>query len=311
MENQFNGQRPPVNQGKRFWRIWSPFLINWGIGTLAGAVAMMAFMTVYLATHSMDMLLFYQDRDATMKVVEKVTEIVLRYTTEIQGMTALVTIPVMAFLYYRDRKREKISGVIPSHKASAIQYIPMLVMAGAVNIVLNNLIMIGGLSNYSAEYREITKAFYSASLGMQILCLGILVPIAEELVFRGLMYRRMREDTGVVMSIIYSAVVFGLFHGNMVQMIYGTLMGVMLAYVCEKYGSVAAPIAAHIMVNMVSVFITYFDAYNGMLTDIWRAGAVTVVCATLASSMFLLVQRINEKPDIQGEEEKFSDGFKS
>lgn len=311
MENQFNGQRPPVNPGKRFWRIWSPFLINWGIGTLAGVVVMTAFMTVYLATHSMDMLLFYRDQDATMKVVEKAMEIVLRYTTQIQGITALVTIPVMAFLYYRDRKREKLNGIEPNKKASVIQYIPMLIMAGAVNIALNSLIMIGGLSNYSAEYQEITKAFYSAPLGMQILCLGVLVPIAEELVFRGLMYRRMREDTGVVMSVIYSAVVFGLFHGNMVQMIFGTLMGVMLAYVCEKYSSVAAPIAAHIMVNMVSIFITYFDAYGRMLTDIWRVGAVTVVCATLASSMLLLVRRINEKPDIQGEEEKFSDGFKS
>lgn len=310
MENQYNDQRTPVNNGKRFWRIWGPFLINWGIGTLAGIVAMTAFMTIYMATHSIDMLSFYQDQDATMKVVEKVTGIVLRYTTEIQGMTALITIPVMAFLYYRDRKREKLKGIIPNKKASVIQYIPMLVMAGVLNIALNNLIMIGELSNYSVDYQETAKAFYSASLGMQILCLGILVPIAEELVFRGLMYRRMREDTGFVISVIYSAVVFGLFHGNMVQMIFGTIMGLMLAYVCEKYGSVAAPITAHITVNMVSIFITNFDVYGRIMTDIWRMGAVTVACATIASSMFLLIQKINEKPDIPDEDANLSSTFK-
>ena len=211
MENQYNEQRRPAGTGNRFWRIWSPFLINWGIGTAAGIAAMTGFMTVYMAAHSIDMVSIYQDQEAVMKLVEKVTEIMLQYTTEIQGMAALITIPVMAFLYYRDRKREKLSGVIPNKKAPAVMYIPMLVMAGMLNIVLNNLIMIGGLSNYSREYVETSEAFYSASLGMQILCLGLLVPIAEELVFRGLMYRRMREDTGIVVSVFYSALVFGRF----------------------------------------------------------------------------------------------------
>lgn len=112
------------------------------------------------------------------------------------------------------------------------------------------------------------------------------------------MYRRMREDTGIVVSVFYSALVFGLFHGNLVQRIYGMAMGLMLAYVCEKYGSVKAPIAAHIMVNMVSILVTYFDIYNRMLSDILIAGPVAVACAVIVSCMFLLVQRIDEKPEI-------------
>lgn len=297
MENQYNNQKPRINNGKRFWRIWGPFLINWGIGTLIGVAAMLAFLSVYLTTHSTSISSFRQDQETAMKVFEKVAEILLSYATEIQGVAALVTIPVMAVLYYRDRKREKLNGIISNKKASLGQYIPMVMMAGMLNIAMNNLIMIGDLSSYSAEYRQTTEAFYSASLGMQILCLGLLVPIAEELVFRGLMYRRMREDTGVVISVIYSAVVFGLVHGNLVQIIYGTAMGLMLAYVCEKYGSVAAPIAAHITVNLVSILVTYFNIYNRIQADILIVGVVTVACATGAACMLLLVQKIEEKPD--------------
>ncbi len=303
MNQQYNSQRPPSGSGKRFWHIWGPFLINWGIGTLAGIVALSAFMTVYLATHSTDLLSYYQDQEAAMKLVEKTMEILMRYTTEIQGATAFITIPIMSFLYYRDRKREKITGVVPNKKAAALQYLPMLFMAGLLNIAMNNLIMIGNLSSYSAEYRETSEAFYSASLGMQILCLGVLVPVAEELVFRGLMYRRLREDTGFTASVIYSAVVFGLFHGNMVQMLYGTAMGLMLAYVCEKYGTVAAPIAAHITVNLVSILATYFHVYNRIQENILIVGAVTVACAAGAAGMFLSVQRIDEKPEVSDKNE--------
>lgn len=311
MDNQYNSQRPPFGSGRRFWHIWGPFLINWGIGTLAGAVAMFALMTVYLATHSTDILTYYQDQEAAMKLIEKVTEVLLHYTTEIQGIAALATIPVMAFLYYKDRKRERLNGVVANKKAPLVQYLPMLVMAGMLNIALNNLIMVGNLASYSTEYRETTEAFYSSPLAMQILCLGILVPIAEELVFRGLMYRRMREDTGVVLSIIYSAVVFGVIHGNMVQILYGTAMGLMLAYVCEKYGTVAAPIAAHITVNLVSILVTYFNVYNRIQENILIVGVVTVVCATGAACMFLTVQRIDEKPDVSEKGEDLSGEPKS
>ncbi|MCI9271574.1 MAG: CPBP family intramembrane metalloprotease [Dorea sp.] len=299
MENQYNRQRPPVNKEKRFWHIWGPLFINWGIRAAMGAAATMAFLTAYMAAHSMDTLALYQDQDAMMKGIEKAAEVMLRYTTEIQGAVAFVTIPVMAFLYFKDRKQEKLIGVIPNRKAPAVKYIFVIILAGVVNIALNNLIMIGGLSDYSAEYEKTAEAFYSASLGMQILCLGILVPIAEELVFRGLMYRRMREDTGVVMSVIYSAAIFGLIHVNLVQIVYGTAMGVMLAYLCEKYGSLAAPIAAHITVNLVSILATYFRVYDWMLPDIRIAGTVTVACATAAAGIFLIIRSINERPEMK------------
>ena len=108
MENQYNRQRPPVNKEKRFWHIWGPLFINWGIRAAMGAAATMAFLTAYMAAHSMDTLALYRDQDAMMKGIEKAAEVMLRYTTEIQGAVAFVTIPVMAFLYFKDRKQEKL-----------------------------------------------------------------------------------------------------------------------------------------------------------------------------------------------------------
>ena len=80
-------------------------------------------------------------------------------------------------------------------------------------------------------------------------------------------------------------------------------MGLMLAYVCEKYGTVAAPIAAHITVNLVSILATYFHVYNRIQENILIVGAVTVACATGAAGMFLSVQRIDEKPEASDKNE--------
>ena len=83
-----------------------------------------------------------------------------------------------------------------------------------------------------------------------------MIPICEELVFRGLMFKRMRERSGFLYAAVYSALVFGLFHGNIVQMVYGFILGMLLAYMYEKYGSVKAPIVGHMVMNLFSVLAT-------------------------------------------------------
>ena len=87
---------------------------------------------------------------------------------------------------------------------------------------------------------------------------------------------------------------------NMVQMIYGFILGMMLAYVYEKYGSVKAPVLAHATMNLLSVTATQIGLMDWLMADIMRIGTVTVLCASVAASMFVFMQRIDEKPDLPG-----------
>ena len=144
------------------------------------------------------------------------------------------------------------------------------------------------------------EAFYSAPLIAQVIALGILTPMCEELVYRGLLFKRLRERGTFMQAALYSAVVFGFTHMNMVQMLYGVFTGMMLAYLYEKYGSVKAPVAAHIAMNLLSILGTEYHLLDWLLEDRMRAGIVTVLCAFVASTMFVLVQRIEEKPDVPG-----------
>jgi len=87
---------------------------------------------------------------------------------------------------------------------------------------------------------------------------------------------------------------------KVVQMLYGFILGMMLSYLYEKYGSVKAPIAAHMAMNLLSILATEFNLLDWLAEDRMRMGMVTVGCAFVASTMFVLVQRIEEKPDIPG-----------
>ena len=301
MEQQENGQNPMMpqeNYGKRFWYLWGPIMIKWVIGFIVtfSAISLVGF--GYASAHYDEVMNAMQNQDKMMELYAKITEICMKKTTLIEGVAALITIPILLFWFHKDRMKEKLKGVIPNNKAPLWKYGMQILMSLALSLGLNNLIVIGNLSAVSEEYSETMEAFYSASIPMQVAVLGIMVPICEELVFRGLMFKRMRESSGFMPAALYSSVVFGLMHVNFVQMLYGFFLGMMLAYIYEKYGSVKAPVLSHIAMNLLSVFVTEFKIYDWMTEDIMRMGIITVICGTVASTMYVLIQQIEEKPDM-------------
>lgn len=81
------------------------------------------------------------------------------------------------------------------------------------------------------------------------LYVGLGAPIAEEILFRGLVLRSL-EPFGKRFSIVVSSVLFGLFHGNMSQAPFAILVGLVLAYVTLEYNIVWAMVL-HMFNNLI------------------------------------------------------------
>lgn len=97
---------------------------------------------------------------------------------------------------------------------------------------------------------------------------GILSPIVEEILFRGLILNRLK-CYGDKIAIITTAVLFGLFHGNFSQFFYATILGLIFAYVTLKTGTIKYSIILHIMINMMgSVLSTFLSPSNITLSFI-------------------------------------------
>ncbi|MBQ4044853.1 MAG: CPBP family intramembrane metalloprotease [Lachnospiraceae bacterium] len=115
------------------------------------------------------------------------------------------------------------------------------------------MILMSGLMDKSAAYQTVEEAIYSAGFLPEILVLGILSPIMEELLFRGLIYRRFKEMMPLIASLVWSSILFALFHGNLAQGIYGFVSGLFLCYVYERYGTFLAPLLTHMFCNIAAV----------------------------------------------------------
>lgn len=276
--------------------VFSPLLIKIIISMAVSMAAAGIYSFFYMSDHYDEAIGAMQNQDAMMDLSLTITEHIMQYTTLLEGISALIVIPVMLFLFHRDRRNEKILGIAQNKKASLWKYAGVIGISAVLCIGINNLIMIGNLQAVSAGYEQTSKALYSASLPVQVMSLGVLVPIAEELVYRGVMYRRMRQKAGFIRSAVSASLIFAIIHGNMVQMLYAFLMGMVLCYMYEKYGSIKAPVLGHMVMNLVSIAATESSLYSWMIQQPVRIGVITVICAAAASSIFVLMQRIDEKP---------------
>lgn len=280
-----------MRQKSIFGRVAVPLLVYYGI-----SLVVTMFASAVVAGLKMPKYLNGQVEYAQM--VTEMTNEILQYTTIITGVTALVAIPVFWWLFHKDNRMRRQMGMPEPKKAGLTKYIWIVILGIAACVALNNILTLSNLAMISS-YEETGANFYKVNLVAQIICLGILTPIAEELVFRGLIFKRMREVLSMKRAILISALIFGIYHGNLVQAVYGGVLGALLAYTYEKYGSLKAPILAHMVLNLTSVILSEVGGFQWMFEQPMRMGIATVACAAISATMYVMIQRIGQEEPTQ------------
>lgn len=88
----------------------------------------------------------------------------------------------------------------------------------------------------------------SSTLSM-FLYVGIAGPVAEELIYRGFVMRRL-EKYGSFFAILFSSLLFGIMHGNLAQIFFAAAAGLIFGYLAMEY-SIVWSILLHILNNLV------------------------------------------------------------
>lgn len=108
----------------------------------------------------------------------------------------------------------------------------------------------------------------------------------------------MRYQESYMSAAIYSSLVFAVMHGNLVQILYGFIMGMLFANLYERYSSVKAPIMAHIVVNILSVVATEYKVFDWLFEEPMRVGVSTVLCAAIGATMYVIIQKIGSNESL-------------
>ena len=195
----------------------------------------------------------------------------------LQTATVAVTIPFIVRYYDKDKKEPTVfwehMNLEFEKKTSAQKIINGIVMflAGATaGMALNNILALTTLEEISEGYQEVTKIFFAGGILFELLGACLLTPFLEELLYRGVVYGRLcdlmilnneektpegtkREKQSRMIAMVFSALLFGVLHMNLVQFVYAGILGILLAWFMEKAGHFYGALLAHIGANLISV----------------------------------------------------------
>ena len=177
------------------------------------------------------------------------------------GFTGLITMIPCLYFYRKDRRARIAGGLVTGQKPNrlGIGECGLILVMGAgfaqfANMFVN---MIGSFLN-AEEYQEtMSQLTDGKSMFFLIVCMGIIAPLAEEIVFRWLIYLRLRDYMRSGAAIVISGLFFGIYHGNLVQGVYATACGIYLGWIMERFRTIKATAVAHIAAN---AFITILSA---------------------------------------------------
>lgn len=113
------------------------------------------------------------------------------------------------------------------------------------------------------EFERILRTVHTAKGFIVMLVMGcVLAPLAEELLFRGMLYPAVRRYLGPVGGAIVAGIIFGMVHWDIWRAIPLAIGGIVLCYIYEKTGSILVSAVAHGVWNGIMALIIYFTVFK-------------------------------------------------
>lgn len=125
---------------------------------------------------------------------------------------------------------------------------------------------------------------------------GLLAPLAEELVFRGAVLRtllKLMDKKWHWVAIAISAIIFGSVHGNLPQFVHATLIGLLLGWMYYRTDSILPGVMFHWVNNTIAyvMFNIMPQKADGKLIDIFN-GSTQMMVLAIIFSLFIMVPSI-------------------
>jgi membrane protease YdiL (CAAX protease family) len=198
-----------------------------------------------------------------------------------QIITSAITLPVMYQSFYRSDKAIWPFGALNAYfpggqveqqsaqhvqvekknaqaqkRARVLNAAWIICIAALIGTGLNNLILMSPLAEISAGFAQASSSFYGSTLVLELISSALLTPVLEELVYRGIIFARLKRMLGFVPAMLLSALIFAIMHFNLVQFVYALLFGMVLVVFMEKTGHLYGAVLGHITANALAVIRT-------------------------------------------------------
>lgn len=208
-----------------------------------------------------------------------------RSTTFLLCVSQIVTLisVIVPFVISAVAGKHKVFGLMSFRKFDLKIGIPLILTGCGVCVIANYLSGLFSvfLNVFGIESKMPDLTYDKTPLGILIymLCISVFPALMEEFAVRGILMGTLRKHCSDAIAITISSLVFGLMHGNLVQLPFAFIMGVYLGFLAVRTNSLWPSIIIHFINNAMSGVIELFrDALSPeMYTLLYFSYAIVFV----------------------------------
>lgn len=215
------------------------------------------------------------------------------------SMINLILIAGMGSWYYFIRKRRDVSPV-DYRKILSPKTVGCLAALAFFAQFVCSIVMAVMAFVFPDVFKEYQKLMEGVDINVlpawaTLFIVAVWAPLAEEIVFRAMIFRTLRRGFVFWPAAVLSGIAFGVYHMNLIQGVYASLMGILLAYIYEKTNSLLGVYLFHLSFNLMNYGISYIQQQAGLpellqgfitLLLMAAAGPGLAVCIYLLSRIY-------------------------
>lgn len=167
----------------------------------------------------------------------------------------ILLVPVIFFLVGTGTSPVSLIAHKRVHISTILLTVAYTVLCSPLIIVVNaiSMLFVDNAAN------EISQALMGIPYGISLLVVGIIGPVNEEFIFRGVVYHGYKRSGRIWAATLMSAFLFGLMHLNFNQMSYAFVVGILSVLLLEATDSIWPSMIFHCCINTSNMILAFFQ----------------------------------------------------
>ena len=234
---------------------------------------------------------FSQDTEQLNAFILRCTEELVTHYLAVLSLGSLFALPVALYLFKKEQKEVKEKEASEANKVNRVDkvskvdkwtYVAVAVMGMAICLVMDNFAAVTGRAG---------SRLYTQNIVLAVIGGCLIIPIVEEVLFRGVMYHRLKRKMPYLLAAPMSAFAFGIVYGGLVPGSFGFITGCLAAYIYDKIPTIKAPIIMRIFMNAGALLFAKSGITAWIYEDKIRFFCATAFFAAIGIGGFLKIKR--------------------
>ena len=258
-------------------------VVYFGVYLLTQVLVSFVYSTVLSTQMTMEMMAAGEELDV-VAMTEAVTTEIMGRLMEMTFIAGIATLLIF-WLVFLIRKK-KFTKEVCVRPIPVKGILPVAILAACFNVITTVVVSYFPWPQSWIDSYMANSSAVDGSL-MSWLTAVLMAPVLEEIVFRGLVYTRLKKGLPVIAAAIVTSLAFGIAHGTVIWAIYTFVFSMLLIWVFEKFQSLTACILLHMAYNLSGMALSLVPEDAAVV--IWILFAVSVVGAFFAYKMTVKV----------------------